>query len=153
MYSREEAALQTIRSGRYDCLQIAYSALDRRPEPRVLPDAERNDIGIVARSVLLKGVLTMRHHYLPGNLAELKAAAGSLEALGETGGFSLPELAYRYVLSQVPPHTALVGASAIGELEAAVRFAGAGPLPDGLAERIRQVEIENESRLNPGTWW
>jgi aryl-alcohol dehydrogenase-like predicted oxidoreductase len=148
----EEAALQAIRLDRYDCLQIAYSALDRRPEPRVLPGAESNDIGIVARSVLLKGVLTPRHHHLPGHLAELKVAAGSLESAGETAGFSLPELAYRYVLNRVPPHTALVGASAVGELEAAVKFAEAGALPDELERSIRQVEIENESCLNPGTW-
>jgi aryl-alcohol dehydrogenase-like predicted oxidoreductase len=148
----EEAALVAIRSGRFDCLQVACSALDRRPERNVWPEAVRNDIGIVARSVLLKGVLTPRYNHLPGHLAPLKAAAVRLEAIANHAGLSLPELSYRYVLSQALPHTALIGASSVEELEAAVEFEEAGRLPAGLSERIREVEIEDERYLNPATW-
>jgi aryl-alcohol dehydrogenase-like predicted oxidoreductase len=148
----EEAALAAIRSGRFDCLQVAYSALDRRQEPTVWPEAVSNEVGIVARSVLLKGVLTQRYHYLPAHLFGLQTAAGELETLAKSIGIGLAELAYRYVLSQVPPHTALVGASAIDELEAAVRFGEAGPLPVHIVERIREIEVANEADLNPATW-
>src|SRR5260370_28094091 len=60
----EDAALMAIRSGRIDCLQVSYSALDRRAEPCVWEEADRHGVGIVARSVLLKGVLTSRYSYL-----------------------------------------------------------------------------------------
>ncbi len=148
----EEAALAAIRTGRYDCLQVACSALDRRQEPRVWPEAEKFGVGIVARSVLLKGALSARYHYLPDSLAPLKAAVGRLEAVAESAALSLPELSYRYLLTQRLPQTALVGASALHELEAAIRFAEAGPLPGQLMERIQEVQIENEMLLNPGTW-
>jgi aryl-alcohol dehydrogenase-like predicted oxidoreductase len=148
----EDAALAAIRSGRYDCLQVAYSALDRGPEGAVFREAASNNIGIVARSVLLKGALTLRYHYLPDSFAALKKAAARLEAIAESASMTLPELAYRYVLSQPAPHTALVGASALHELESAVRFAESGPLPPELVARVREIEVEQPELLNPGVW-
>lgn len=147
-----EAAMMAIESGRYDCLQLACSALDRRLEPAVLPAARQKDIGIVARSVLLKGVLSPRYRHFPPSLAALSRAAGQMEALARANGMSLPELAYRYVLSGPIPQTALVGASSVDELEAAVRFAEAGPIPEELMRRIHEVSVDDEQLLNPGVW-
>jgi aryl-alcohol dehydrogenase-like predicted oxidoreductase len=148
----EDAALAAIRSGRYDCLQVAYSALDRQPEAAVLREAESNGVGIVARSVLLKGALTPRYHYLPDSFAALKTAAARLETVAESARMSLPELAYRYVLSRPAPQTALVGASALHELDAAVSFAEPGPLPAALIERVWEIEVAQPELLNPGIW-
>jgi len=148
----EEAALQAIRSGRYDCLQVASSAIDRRLERNVFPEAKQQDVGLVARSVLLKGALTSRHQYLPAHLTGLKTAAARLEALAAHVGIGLPELAYRYLLGQDPPQTALVGASSTEEMESAVRFANAGPLGAEVVNQIRQTQIEDQRDLNPATW-
>ena len=148
----EEAPLRTIESGQFDCMQLACSALDRRLEKTALPEAEKRGIGVVARSVLLKGILTPRHKHLPESLAALREAAERLDALAVANGMSLPELAYRYMLSRSVPETALVGASSVEELEAAVRFAEAGPAPAELVAEIQRVEIADEGLLNPGTW-
>lgn len=148
----EEAALEAIRSGGFDCLQIACSALDRRPEQMVCPEALRHDVAIVARSVLLKGVLTERHRHLPPHLSLLGLAAGQLQEVADNAGVSLPELAYRYVLANEPPHTALVGASTIEELDKATSYGRAGPLPQAIVDRIRQISVGDEEYLNPGTW-
>ncbi len=145
----EDAALAAIGSGSFDCLQIAQSALDRRAEARVMAAAGQANIGLIARSVLLKGVLTPRYQHLPESLAPLKVAAKKLEALSS---MPLPELAYRYVLSGTQPHTALVGASGIKELEAAVSFAEEGPLPEDVMAKVQAVEMPAETLLNPGTW-
>ena len=48
------------RSPSLTLVQVAYSALDRRAEPRVLPAAMAADTAVVARSLLLHGVLTTR---------------------------------------------------------------------------------------------
>jgi aryl-alcohol dehydrogenase-like predicted oxidoreductase len=69
----EAASIAALEDGRFDCLQIAYSLLDRRPESTVFPLAQERDVGIIVRSVLLKGALTHRYAYLPAELAELKA--------------------------------------------------------------------------------
>ena len=148
----EEEALAAIHCGRYDCVQVAYSMLDRRPEHRVLPAATEQDIGIVVRSVLLKGALTHRARLLPDALAPLKEAAARFEALAAATSLSLPEMAYRYVLAHPAAHTALVGTARIEELEAAVAYAEHGPLPAELVERVRAIGLADETYLNPGTW-
>jgi aryl-alcohol dehydrogenase-like predicted oxidoreductase len=145
----EDAALAAIEAG-FDCLQIAVSVLDRRMEARVLPEASRKNVGIVARSVLLKGVLSPRVVELPPELAPLKDAAMRLGAPLE----ELPELAYRYLLGQNPPHTLLVGAGRVEEVEAAVRFASLGPLPAAQCEALRRraAAMLEDRYLTPAYW-
>jgi aryl-alcohol dehydrogenase-like predicted oxidoreductase len=143
-----DAALAAIKSGAFDCLQVAYSMLDRRPETVVFPAACRDDIGIVARSVLLKGALTHRHKYLPSCLLPLAAAASRLEMVSP----SLPHLAYRYVLNQVPPHTALIGTTRISELDDIVGHAADTTMDPCLIKAIRAETVLDEKLLNPATW-
>ncbi|TSC78307.1 MAG: aldo/keto reductase [Parcubacteria group bacterium Gr01-1014_33] len=54
----EEAPMAAIQSNFFDALQVPYSILDQRMSKAVLAEAEKKNIGIVARSVLLKGALT-----------------------------------------------------------------------------------------------
>lgn len=148
----EEAPLLALADGRYDCLQIAYSAVDRQPEARILPLAQQKDVGIVVRSVLLRGALSHRYTLLPAQLAELRAAIAQLDALRGSEASSLPELAYRYVLAHEAVSTALVGTARLGELEEAVGFAGHPPLSADLVAAIRQIVIKDEDQLHPGKW-
>ncbi|MBM3794448.1 MAG: aldo/keto reductase [Acidobacteria bacterium] len=142
----EAAALAAIEAG-FDCIQIAHSVLDRRPEPRALPAAARAGTGVIARSVLVKGALSPRAADLPPALAPLRDAVLRLGP-PET----LPELAYRYLLSQEPPHTLLVGASSVAELEAAVRFARKGPLDAAGMERLRAEPLLDATFISPALW-
>lgn len=137
-----------IDRGCFDCLQIAFSALDRRPENGVLARAREAGVGLAARSVLLKGALTSRHRDLPAGYAELQAAVGRLELLG----LPLPELAYRYVLAEPEVATALVGTADIRELQEVLRYAELGPLPADLLSQIRRDPLLSEAWLNPGLW-
>jgi aryl-alcohol dehydrogenase-like predicted oxidoreductase len=147
----ERGALEAIATG-YDCLQIAYSVLDRRPEDRVLKEAATRDVGIVVRSVLLKGALTHRYRDLPDSMASLKHAVERMNGMASNEVASLPELAYRYVLAHPAVHTALVGTARVEEMEAAVGYASRGALSGDLAARIRSVRVEDERWLNPGNW-
>ncbi|MEO7650372.1 MAG: aldo/keto reductase, partial [Bryobacteraceae bacterium] len=148
----EESALAAIADGGYDCLQIAYSILDRRHEARVLQAASQAGVGLVARSVLLKGALTERSSLLPEGLSELKSSIAAMQALAVREKVSLPELAYRYVLSQPLPESALVGAASSEELRQAVEFADRGPLPAPLVEKIRAMSMPDAFYLDPGNW-
>jgi aryl-alcohol dehydrogenase-like predicted oxidoreductase len=144
----ERTALDAIADGRFDCLQIAYSALDRRPEWRIAAAAKANDVGIVARSVLLKGALTHRAKFLPPGLEPIREAVSGLEPLTE----SLPELAYRYVLGTGAVQSALVGTAHPAELEAVIGYAARGPLPAETVSRIRSLPMPPAPLLNPGNW-
>lgn len=146
-----EAACNAIRSGRYDCLEVAYSIIDRRPETEVFPLATKHDVGIMVRSVLLKGALTARFSQLPDTLDQIKCSVAALAEI--CGGIdALPEIAYRYVLSRTPPHSALIGTSSNPELQQAIRFAEQPPLAEELIRRLTAVPLPDEQWLNPGNW-
>ena len=148
----EEEPLAALRDGGYDTLQVAYNLADKTLEEQVLPLAQQQDVGIVVRSVLLRGVLTHRYHLLPEPLAELRSAIAELSRLAEAEGCNLPEMAYRFVLAHPAVTTALVGTARIEELEAALAFAGRPSLPPARVAAIRQITISDLSQLNPGTW-
>jgi aryl-alcohol dehydrogenase-like predicted oxidoreductase len=148
----ERAALAAIESGWCDCVEVAYSVLDRRPEERVLARAAEREVGVLARSVLLKGALTNRILALPETFQPLKTAVQDVMAATQTAIEDLPELAYRYVLMQQPPHSALVGSARIDELRACAAYARKGPLPTDIVATIRGVTILEHRWLNPGLW-
>ena len=147
----EAAPLAVLKDGHFDCVQVAYNLLDRQFEERVLPLAKKNDVGVVIRSVLLKGALTHRHVYLPEELRELRTAVNRVNSLRETQDTSLPELAYRFVLAHPAVSTALVGTGRAHELEEIVSFAGGDPLPSKLLDNLREIVVSPD-QINPGTW-
>ena len=147
----EAAPLAVLEDGRFDCIQVAYNLLDRRFEERVLPLAKANDIGVVIRSVLLKGALTYRYAHLPEELRELRETVNKVNSLCSAQNSSLPELAYRFVLAHAAVSTALVGTGRVHELEEIVSLAGRDPLPPELLSDIREISVSPD-QLNPGTW-
>lgn len=147
-----EAPLAVLEDGRYDTLQVAYSAVDRTLEDKVLPLAQRQDVGVIIRSVLLRGVLTHRYTFIPDQLSELRSAIGQLNELVGGEVESLPELSYRYVLANPAVGTALVGTSRLDELEVALSFASRGSLAPGLFAKIGVITVSDRRQLNPGAW-
>ena len=148
----EQAALRAIEAGWCDCIEIAYSLLDRRPERAVLDLAARRRTGVLARSVLLKGALTSRIRSLPASFALLSNAVECVLQATGTSIEDLPEFAYRYILMQHPPHSALVGSACLDELRACVAYAEKGPLHEEVAARIRALAMPEPRWLNPGLW-
>ncbi len=148
----EEAPLAVLEAGGYDTLQVAYSAVDRQLAERVLPLAQDQDVGVILRSVLLRGVLTHRYPFLPDQLSELRTAIGQLnDLIGDEVG-SLPEMAYRFVLAHPAVSTALVGTSRLDELEAAQGYARRGPLSPALLARIAAITVSDPRQLLLSTW-
>jgi aryl-alcohol dehydrogenase-like predicted oxidoreductase len=148
----EDAPLAVLAAGGgYDTLQVAYNLADRTLEAKVLPLAQQG-VGIIVRSVLLRGVLTHRYIYLPDQLADLKSAIARLSSLVGADAASLPEMAYRFVLANPAVSTALVGTARIEELEAALAYADKGRLPPALVSAIREINVSDRSQLIPSNW-
>lgn len=148
----EAAPLAAVKHGGYDCIQVAYNLLDRALEAEVLPAALAAKIGVVARSVLLKGALTHRYAHLPEVLADLRAASAQAQALATAAGLSLPEAAYRYVLAHPALSSALVGTARAEELTETVGWAESAPLPAGLLAALRQITLADPRQLSPANW-
>ena len=147
----EAAPLAALKDGHFDCVQIAYNLLDRQFEERVLPLAKENDVGVVIRSVLLKGALTYRYAHLPEELRELQAAVDEINSLCGAQSNGLPELAYRFVLAHPAVSAALVGTSRVHELQEIASFSGCDPLPPELLDDLREIVVSPD-QINPGTW-
>jgi len=148
----EQAAVASMEGEWCRCIEIAYSALDRRPEANTLQRASALDVGVIARSVLLKGALTPRWSILPDAFRPLTDEVKRVMTAIGTDAAELPRYAYRYVLSHAAVGSALVGTAKIRELEAAAHAAQEGVLDSGTIARLRTLQCLGEEWLNPGHW-
>jgi aryl-alcohol dehydrogenase-like predicted oxidoreductase len=145
------AASAALADGRFACLQIAFNLLDREAEDEVLGRAAANGVGIIVRSVLLRGALSSRYDRLPAGLADLRAAILRLrDAVPQPD--ELPAVAYRYVLGDPRVASALVGTSEVAELEAALAAAADGTLEPDVVDRIRAIRVTDRTLLQPHRW-
>jgi D-threo-aldose 1-dehydrogenase len=146
----EDAALAAARDPLLDVVQVAFNALDRRPERRVLPAAAQTGTAIVARSLLLHGVLSPAGRNLDGPFAALGAAADAVrQALGASWP-QLPGAAVAFVAGRPGIACALLGPrderELLALLDGAERFREA-------ASDIRLPAIELPERLlDPSSW-
>lgn len=146
------APLKAIEQG-IDVLQIAYNVLDQTLAEAVLPLARDRGVGLVIRSVYLKGALTPRIEDLPERLAPLKERVRALAAYGASVSppLSLVEIALRFVLSQPLISTALVGVRTAAELDLALAQADQPLLPPLIMDQLEAFGWQHDL-LNPGNW-
>lgn len=146
-----EAAIAAVNCGSFDCIEVGYSVLDRRIEVAALPLAAEKDVGVIVRSVLLKGALSERYLLLPNALESIKQSIAQLASIA--GGVSrLPELAYRYVCNRPVPQSALIGTARREEIDECIRYMKRGPLSPDEIQAVQKVQITEEQWLNPGNW-
>jgi len=114
----EQDALAVIASAAFETVQVAYSALDRRPERRVLPAAAAERTPVIARSLLLRGVLSPSGRGLDGPFAPLAAAADEVRRAFDASWEELPGAAVAFVLARAGVSRALLGPRDESELAA-----------------------------------
>ncbi|MBI4093343.1 aldo/keto reductase [Candidatus Kaiserbacteria bacterium] len=148
----EEAPLAAIESGFFDTLQLAHSILDQRMVGRVFAEAKKRGIGVINRSVLLKGALTPASKYLAEELADLKRNSDGAAKIAVELGTDLPSLAIRFALSEPAVHTVLVGSNKLKNIESAVRAANDGPLPADVIEKLRKLAVPDPMQVDPKNW-
>ncbi len=148
----EESPLAAIETGFFDVIQVGHSILDQRLVARILSLAEKRNIGVMNRSVLLKGALTGARRHLPDELAPLKANADRAEAIGRGFGVDLPTLAIRFALSNPAISIVLVGTNKLEHLKRARNAALAGPLPADVLVELRGLAIDDYRQVDPKYW-
>ena len=153
VYDRDDLTA-VIADGRFAVVQAPVSALDRRLVGEPLDAAAAAGIAVVARSVLLRGILSPRRRFGGPSLAPLIAAADALEAIATDADLrgGLVELAYRDVLAVPGVATMLVGARSPEEVTVAVEAVSRGVLDATLAEGIRGITVADDTLLDPRTW-
>ncbi|MAS33935.1 MAG: hypothetical protein CL610_08005 [Anaerolineaceae bacterium] len=135
-----------------EALQVAYNVLDQRMADEIFPLAQARGVGMIVRSVYLKGVLTDRAEDLPDHLDALRQLSRQYRQLTGQFGIDPAQAALRFVLSNPDVSTALVGVIRQHELDVALDAAAVGVLPDDLLQPLTAMRIEEEKLLNPGYW-
>lgn len=133
-------------------LQVAYNLLDRHLADPIFPACADLGVGLILRSVFLKGVLSERLDSLPEHLAPLRRAGLRVRSLAAEAGISLPALALRFAASQQDAQVVLVGTADVKELAGNLDAFAAGPLPGEILARIAAIKLEDQTLLNPGNW-
>jgi 1-deoxyxylulose-5-phosphate synthase len=136
-----------------NALQVAYNILDQRMD-EIFPLAEKNGVGVIVRSVFLKGALTPRADDLPDRLAPLREKSDAVKQLAGqlTPPMNRIQTALRFVLSQSNITSALVGVHTQAELEASLQVAQQQPLSEEVMNQFKQLRWDDPIMLNPSTW-
>lgn len=148
----EVAPLSALNSDIFATIQCAYSILDQRMAKQVLPEAHKNNVGIINRSVLLKGALTPAAAKLPEALAPLKENSQAAAAIAVQLGIDLPTLALRFVISNPAISTALIGTVTPDHLTTAIAAIEHGPLPQDVLAQLYPLAIDDVNQVDPGKW-
>lgn len=126
-------------------VMMQYSLLDRRPEEESLNLLKSNEIGVLARGGVAKGLLAGKHPepYLNHDAAAVaKAALAVADISGQDR--SLAQTALRFVLAHPAISAAVVGIRTLQQLEQAAGVSVSQELAGEEIEKLREaIKINN----------
>ncbi|KKS44687.1 MAG: Aldo/keto reductase [candidate division CPR1 bacterium GW2011_GWA2_42_17] len=141
-----------IEDGRWNVIQLALNLMDQSCED-LLPIAQQRGIGIMIRSVLMRGILTDKGVDLSHEkLRSVSEHRRKYFELLDNNGLSLSDLAMKFVLSFKDISSALVGIDKIEFLNKAVALANGECLAPELLSRARKLAYPEPEFLNLGVW-
>jgi aryl-alcohol dehydrogenase-like predicted oxidoreductase len=126
-------------------VMMQYSLLDRRPEEEILPFLAENQVGVLARGTIAKGLLVSKpaEHYLnytPDQVLKLVSAINTLAAEDDPA----LEIAIRFVLKHPPVCSAVIGIRTERQLKEAIAIDIPGALNDKQLEILQNVLPANK---------
>jgi aryl-alcohol dehydrogenase-like predicted oxidoreductase len=153
-----DSALELIRTGLIDTVQVIYNIFDQSPERNLFPLCLERNIGVLARVPLDEGSLTgritedstfppgdFRNHYFMGDRKRqvVEHVNALRRDLPGTNG-NLPETALRFCISHPAVSTVIPGMRSIRNVEANCAVSDKGPLaPDVLGVLRRHAWERN----------
>ncbi len=138
-----DTALDLMKTGLIDTVQVIYNVFDQSPEARMLPLAKELNIGVLARVPLDEGALTgniaedtqfpegdFRARYFRGDrkkqvVEHVNALKKDLQGVDGT----LAQIALRFCLSNLAVSTVIPGMRSVKNVELNVAASDAGVLP------------------------
>ncbi len=146
-----DGALEIIRTGLIDTVQVIYNIFDQTPEKNLFPLAVERDIGVIARTPLDEGALTgrinqhtqfepteFRARYFKGD--RKKQVAERVAAIERDLGIQdgvMPEVALRFCLSHPAVSSVIPGMRTRANVEFNCSIPGKGPLPEKVVAILR----------------
>src|SRR5262245_40699294 len=143
-----------------DLLQIEYDLLDPSAEDELLPLAQKQNVGIMIRTPLARGLLTgkfMAGEAIPpdqqwrrptGDRLQLRLKRIEQLRFLERGGQTLAQAALRWLLAQPGVHCIIPGARTVEQLESNVKAIDG----DLTAEELSRVKALHQEWRADGRW-
>ncbi len=147
-----DSALEVIRTGLIDTVQVIYNIFDETPERNLFPLVRELNIGVLARVPLDEGSLTgdieenttfpegdFRNFYFRGDrkLQVVEHVDALKKDLAGVAG-SLPEIALRFCLSNPAVSTVIPGMRRVRHVEGNCGVSDRGPLPADVLARVNR---------------
>jgi aryl-alcohol dehydrogenase-like predicted oxidoreductase len=148
---KPDNALELIRAGLADTVQVIYNVFDQSPEDELFPACREHDVGVLARVPLDEGGLTGRitpdtafpegdfraRYFRDDRRREVHERALAIaEDLG-VGEDGLAELALRYILSAPEVSTVIPGMRTVRNVERNMAVGDGHGLPPEQVERLK----------------
>lgn len=151
-----DSALELMRTGLVDTVQVIYNIFDQSPEARLFPLALELGVGVLARVPLdegaLTGTITEQTTFEPGDFREryfrgdrkrqvvehVGALKLDLARAGESSDGRLPQIALRYCLSASAVSTVIPGMRRIRNVVENCAASDAGPLPPNVRAILKK---------------
>ena len=140
-----------IESGVWDLVQVPFNLPDQRQQP-LISQAYEKGIGIVVRSVLMKGLLSSNPQTLHPALAAVEKHIGKLAALANEWQVPLPTLATRFALSYKEVSSVLVGLDKMDYLHQSVAAANGQYLTREQLNQVEKLSYPDPGFLNLHHW-
>lgn len=156
-----ENAIQAVKTGLIDAVEVIYNIFDQAPEDNLFPVCKELNVGVIARVPFDEGTLTdtvtinskwpegdWRNSYFgPENLQPSLNHLAALKASLPTN-MSIPELALQFILSNSDISTTIPGMRKVKNINANVTASDKGRLSQELIDRLRSHRWDRQ----PTSW-
>ncbi len=149
-----DGALEAIRSGCFEAIQLPTSILDQRYlKNDIFHKARCAGIALFVRSVYLQGLLFLPENEVPTALSAVIEVRRRLEQLAIKADMNLAEIAVRFVMSLESVSCLVLGLETIDQLQANLKLFEQGSLDAKLLQDIRKVVPQlPDSVIVPALW-
>ena len=149
-YSAEESK-KIIVSGVWNVVQLPFNLMDQRQQS-LFGLAEEKGVGIVVRSVLLKGLLSNRGTGLHPMLAPVEKHIQQYQGLLNDKFTNLPELAVKFALSFPQVSSVLVGMDKLDYLKQSLAAANGCYIKNDELAAVQSLAYPDPAFLNLPYW-
>jgi len=156
-----ENAIQAIKTGLIDVVEVIYNIFDQAPEDNLFPVCKELNVGVIARVPFDEGTLTdsltINSKWPEGDWRNLYFGAENLQpSLDHLASLksalptdtNIPELALQFILSNQNVSTTIPGMRKIKNINANAATSDKGPLPQALIDILRSCRWDRK----PTSW-
>jgi aryl-alcohol dehydrogenase-like predicted oxidoreductase len=150
IYTPQQAEL-AISNGNWDVIQAPFNLMDQRLTP-AMDLAAKKGVGIVVRSVLFKGILTPKGDQLHPSLEKIQNWRKKYLPLCEKTGWTLSQLAAKFVLSLDSVSSVLIGIDKLEYLEMALASADKNYLTGNQLQQAKSLAFPEPDFIDLSMW-